>query len=393
MSGTLFIVGGGMNASADRIFSELIARAGGARGRFAFIVTASGSEPDDTFRSYQEDFVRLGVPAENCFLMPLYAQHVRDERGYNAMTGDADGLCELMDGVTGVWFTGGDQYFTSQCLLRPDGSDTRLLARLRKLYEDGGVIGGSSAGAAIMSRAMIGEGNNRGVLSREIRYGYETYDALCEEDDPCAPLLLTRGLGFFPCGVVDQHFNKRPRLLRAIEACLFNKDGDRVGYAVSEDTALIYHDGRIGVMGGAGLYIIDCRQARKTGNGCYEGVVLHGLHEGDTFDPRTFAVTLAGTPAAKPRSFSADYISGGTIDSPVFDELMDRLLRGTDDSLYHCSRRGVPYVKGAAAYEAHDKTYLSVYKYFRSAGCRGYRAAHTSFTDVELAVKTVEVAL
>ena len=87
MEGTLFIVGGGLIQSADEVFAELIRRAGGANGRFAFIVSASGMDPDDTFRSYRDDFVRLGAREENCVLVPLYAPHVRDERGYNAFTG------------------------------------------------------------------------------------------------------------------------------------------------------------------------------------------------------------------------------------------------------------------------------------------------------------------
>ena len=49
MEGTLFIVGGGLIQSADEVFAELIRRAGGANGRFAFIVSASGMDPDDTF--------------------------------------------------------------------------------------------------------------------------------------------------------------------------------------------------------------------------------------------------------------------------------------------------------------------------------------------------------
>ena len=161
MKGTLMIVGGGVNKSADAIFSKLIEKAGGPAGKIAFIVTASGEGPDELFRDYRADLVRLGMPEDRCMLVPIYAQHVRDERGYNAMTGDAEGLLDCMKDVT--W----------QCLVRPDGSDTALLARLREIYENGGVIGGSSAGAAIMSRVMIGNGNNRGVLAHPGVFGYD----------------------------------------------------------------------------------------------------------------------------------------------------------------------------------------------------------------------------
>lgn len=394
MKGTLMIVGGGVNKSADAIFSKLIEKAGGPTGKIAFIVTASGEGPDELFRDYRADLVRLGMPEDRCMLVPIYAQHVRDERGYNAMTGDAEGLLDCMKDVTGVWFTGGDQYFTWQCLVRPDGSDTALLARLREIYENGGVIGGSSAGAAIMSRVMIGNGNNRGVLAHPVVFGYDDYDALCEKDDPCEPLILAQGLGFFPYGVVDQHFNKRPRLLRLIQACLSNKEDKRVGYAVSEDTALIYHDGGIEVLGSAGVYLVDCRKAVRTGNGCFEGVVLHAIHQGDRYDMATETFTLAQESPARDRDFYPDYTSDGILNSPLFDDMMEKkLLRGVDSALEICPKRGLPSIRGAAVYDVHGKTFLVVFTYYRSEKTAGWRGDHTSFTNVEIAVQSVEVAL
>jgi cyanophycinase len=394
MNGTLFIVGGNIVESADEIFSALIERAGGPNGKFAFIVTASGEGPDELFRSYAADFKALGVPEENCLLIPLYAQHVRDERGYNAMTGDADGLCELMDGVTGVWFTGGDQYFTAQCFLRADGSDTKLLTRLHEFYQNGGVIGGSSAGAAIMSRVMIGEGSNRGIISRGVRFGYEGYDELMEEDNPCVPLMITRGLGFFAEGVVDQHFNRRPRLLRAIEACLSNTENTRMGFAVSEDTALVYHAGEIEVLGSACVYIIDCRNAVKSGLGNYEGIMLSSIQKGDLYNARTGKITLARKENYKQYEYKSDYVSGGITGSRAFDEMIDKYLFCCKrENLYFCARRNKPYFKGAAVYEADDKTYLVVPEYFIGENTTGYMGECASFANLELAVKTVEVEL
>lgn len=392
MAGTLFIVGGGMRRSAEEIFSALIAAAGGPDNKFAFIVTASGSEPDDTFRSYAEDFANLGVARENCVLIPLYASHVRDERGYNAMTGDADGLTELLAGVRGVWFTGGDQYFVAQTFLRKDGSDTRLLTALRKLYEQGGVIGGSSAGAAIMSRVMIGEGSNRGVLAQGVTYGYDGYDERSEEENPCAPLLLAQGLGFFTEGIVDQHFNRRPRLMRSIEACLVNRENVRTAFAVSEDTALVYSGGNIAVLGSACVYIIDCRTAVKTGNGCYEGIALHAIQKGDSYDCTARVVTLSREFPFEAHDYARDYVNCGIPGSPAFDEMMAKyMFRCADANLYFCEKRKLPYVKGAAVYEGEGKTYLVIPQYFRSPETKGYMAECASFASVELAIKTLEM--
>ena len=385
MSGTLLIVGGGTNASADEIFSKLIEKAGGPDSKIAFIVTASGEDPDELFRSYEEDLYRLGLKRGHCVLVPIYAQHCVDERGYNAMTGDCEGLCDYLDGVTGVWFTGGDQYFTWQCLIRKDGSDTALLARLRKLYEDGGVIGGSSAGAAIMSRVMICNGTNRSIFWKDTVFGYDDYDAIAEEDDSCSELIISQGLGFYPHGIVDQHFNTRPRLLRTIETCMINKENTRVAFAVSEDTAMVYHEGRFDVIGSAGVYVIDCRNAVRTAPGCYRGVVLHAVHRGESFDPVGMKAFLAGNIVNEESYATPDYISGGIIDNPMFDQMMEkRVLRGRRDSLYFDEEKQLPYAKGAAAYDIHGKTAFVSLKYYRRPDTEGIRNVHTSFTNVEV---------
>lgn len=392
MAGTLFIVGGGMIKSADEIFSAFIARAGGPASKIAFVVTASGDQPDELFRSYAADLARLGLSENNCVLLPLYPENVRDERGYNALTGDAEGLEALLEGVRGVWFTGGDQYYTAKAFLREDGSDTKLLAALRRLYEAGGVLGGSSAGAAIMSRVMIGEGSNRGVLACGVRYGYENYEERTEENNPCVPLLLARGLGFFTEGIVDQHFNARPRLLRSIEACLANGEDVRKAFAVSEDTALVYHAGQIEVLGSACVYIIDCTNAQKTGSGGYENVVLHAIQHGDRYDTLKDTVSLAHDVPFEADDCARDYVNNGIPGNPAFDAMMEKYMFGSaQSSLFYNEDKKLPYIKGAAVYEAKEKTYLVLPEYYRRPDTRGYMGAAgcASFTNVEFASRAL----
>lgn len=394
MKGSLLIVGGGLNASQDEVFSALMEKAGGKGSKIAIFTTASGQQPDELFSSYRNDFVQLGLPEENCIQIPLYAPHIKDQLGRNAITGDAEGICSYLDGVTGVWFTGGNQYFTAHAMVRPDGSDTALLRRVREIYENGGVIGGSSAGAAIMSRVMIGTGNNQGILAEPARFGYGDYDPYEEAIDPIDPLRLTTGLGFFTHGVVDQHFNKRPRLLRLIQSCISNRENARVGYAVSEDTALVYHQGEIQVLGSAGVYIADCRKAVQTGLGCYEGVVLHALHKGDRCSTENLTVTLAQPSPERDYDFDDDYISDGIINSPCFDDMMEKyLLRGDEAYMGRCPLTGLPRVRGAVAYDVGGKTKLVVLNYLRREDTQGYRRQHTSFTGVGLNIQTAEVKL
>ncbi len=391
MSGTLLIVGGGSSKSEDEIMTILIRKAGGPKAKIALIVTASGDHPDELHREYQADLEKLGLPSENLILVPLYAQYVRDERGYNAMTGDADGLLDCMEGVTGVWFSGGDQYHTNQCLVRPDGSDTKLLAHLRKIYEDGGVIGGSSAGAAIMSRVMIGDGNNCGVLGRPVMFGYDGYAAVETEDDPSMPLIIAQGLGFFTHGIIDQHFNRRPRFMRLIETCFANSEGMRVGYGISEDTAIVYSNGKATFAGSASVYMFDCREAEKTGNGCYRGIHFAGLQKGDSIDFETGEITFAWEKSPKEEYFYPNYVSDGVVNGPYFDRMMDRMvLRGREDCLY-TDAEGRKYIKGAAVYAAGEDTYVTAVKYTRTPGMRGYRGNRTSFAGVDMDVVSVKV--
>lgn len=385
-TGTLFIAGGATTHHFDRMLKALIEAAGGPQHRFALIVSASGDGPDETFREYQKDFARMGVAPENVVLIPLYDPDVRDERGFNALNGDHPCLPALFEGVRGAWFTGGDQYYTAKCFLRPDGTPTRALELLHEIYRSGGAIGGSSAGAAIMSHVMIGDGTNRAVLGRQTLFNYDQYDEICASDDPINPLIITQGLGFFTQGIVDQHFNYRPRLLRLIEACMLNPEGVRVGFGVSEDTAMVVHGDSVTVLGGAGVYVADCRNAVRTAPGCYDHVLLHAIHEGDSLDLSTGVFTLAGDDSGKsPTYVTPDYVAGGFINSPAFDRFMSvNVLRCREDLMPLDEAHGKRYAQGVDVCDIDGQAHAVVFRYLRDASTRGYRAAHTSFTGIGL---------
>ncbi len=391
MSGVLYIVGGGINQSEEQIFSEFIKSSGGPLAKFAFVVSASGDNPDAVFESYVETFAKLGVARQRCVLIPLYAQHVKDKHGFNARNGDHDCIPPAFENVTGVWFSGGDQYHTAKCLLRSDGTYTRALKIIHQIYKQGGSIGGSSAGAAIMGRIMIGGGNNRGVLYHDTVFGYDDYKEISQKDDSVSPLILAKGLGFFPCGIIDQHFNKRPRLLRLIEACITNPQGVDQGFGISEDTALVYKDNVIEVLGTGSVYIIDCCNAVKTANGCYDGLMLHALQQGDRLNQKTGKFMLADDCKNKNTKYvTRDYISGGIIDSPFFSDFIDtNLLSAKGNCIYSSGEKCIYSAKESVIYEAHEKTYKVVLKYFRDENTKGYRSVRsTSFVNVCLTVST-----
>ncbi len=85
---------------------------------------------------------------------------------------------------------------------------------------------------------MIGGGNSLGALTHGVIEDYQG-DDFPEGDG----VLMTKGLGFFPFGIVDQHFDQRGRIGRLIVALINEKNRFNMGFGVDENTALIY-DGK-----------------------------------------------------------------------------------------------------------------------------------------------------
>src|SRR5207244_2058174 len=106
--------------------------------------------------------------------------HTRDRK-----QADDAKFCEPLDAATAVWFSGGDQ---SRITAAYKG--TLVEKKLHTLFARGGVIGGTSAGAAVLSDVMITGGNPKATTAA--------------------------GFGFLPGFVVDQHFVKRDRKARLV---------------------------------------------------------------------------------------------------------------------------------------------------------------------------------
>ena len=96
---------------------------------------------------------RLDKHGANAFFVPVAVRLTGTD--YQAAADDP-ALANAVRGAGGAYFAGGDQARITRALRRPDGSNTRVLDALWELYRRGGVIAGTSAGAAIMSSTMFG---------------------------------------------------------------------------------------------------------------------------------------------------------------------------------------------------------------------------------------------
>jgi cyanophycinase len=229
--GTLVIVGGGLSADNAEIYRTFIDKAEG--GKIAIIPSASG-EPQASLDAFAANLVRYGVDPSRIILIKLAeiddpATSV-DEAAWAGNASDAGEVAKIQTAST-IWFTGGDQARTMR-LLADNGKDSPMLAAIRKRLMSGAVVGGTSAGAAIMGTGMIMCGDPARASEPVSRNPGDC----ASEEGRSEPLVLGAGLGFLAGYVVDQHFSQRARLPRLLRATIC---GAGRGIGIDEDTAII----------------------------------------------------------------------------------------------------------------------------------------------------------
>jgi len=257
--GYLFIIGGG-ERDAPLMKRYIRLAAGFGTGKIV-IFTMASSVPDEVGPELLAEFKGNGA----------------NEVVYYNLTHDLamiPGREKILDGVGGIWFSGGDQALLTAALL-----GTPIHTRMRELYAQGCVIGGTSAGAAVMSEFMI-TGNEKRTKGEE-----GTWEVILADD-----VLHTEGFGFVKKAVIDQHFVTRRRHNRLIAVVLQNPS--LVGVGIEESTAvLVRPDGRYEVLGEGQVIVYDARRAKTArlpdGHLGGHGLTMHVLLPGDVYDIET----------------------------------------------------------------------------------------------------------
>lgn len=258
--GRLFIIGGGKRP--PEMMRQYLDLAGGpGRARIVVIPNAS-SEPETTGTEQAEQFTRLGAASASC----LYLR--REE----AMK---ESSAHLLDSATGIFFSGGDQSLLTRDLLH-----TPVHRKIHELYTAGAVVGGTSAGAAVMSEVMI-TGDEK--LNRDSTNAF----VFIRQGN----IITTEGFGFVKTLIVDQHFLRRKRYGRLISVVL--EHPKLIGVGIDEATAVVVQpDSILSVTGEGSVLVLDPRGAGASrtdsrGNLSIAGVSMHLLVPGDRFDART----------------------------------------------------------------------------------------------------------
>ncbi|MDQ4044076.1 MAG: cyanophycinase [Chloroflexota bacterium] len=250
--GALMAIGGAEDKLDDKvILSRFVRMAGGKKARIVIVPTASSFE--DAGLRYKAIFLGMGVEeAEVTFLQS------RDDAN------DTENIGALED-ATGIFLTGGNQVKLSVMI-----GGTRFEETVRRKHQTGTVIAGTSAGASILSAHMVAGGAGGAVPKQRMAQ-------------------MVAGFGLISNVIIDQHFRQRNRIGRLLALVATNPR--LLGVGIDEDTAAIFCDGRLEVIGRHSVTIVDGSEMytdifRVKGHGevTVSNARLHVLPAGRTFD-------------------------------------------------------------------------------------------------------------
>ncbi len=265
--GTLLIVGGG--SQPDELVRHFVDLAGGpGKARIAILPMATS----DAVATGAEKEAQLDSLGADSFVVNVTRAQADD-----------DAVVRKLSTATGIWFPGGDQSLLAAAL-----QGSAALREIHARFRAGGVVGGTSAGAAVMSDSMI--------------TGNQFYPGVTGAVDSSSFARISRGsieivpgLGFVRNAIVDQHFIRRQRENRLFSVIL--ERPTLIGVGIDEGTALeVTPDGKWSVMGRSSVMIVDARRSRVTparaGALGAADVRVSLLPAGSTYDPRSGESTL-----------------------------------------------------------------------------------------------------
>ena len=254
MKGTLMIIGGAEDKTGDSVILRQAPQMLGKNERLTVLTTAT-EHPEETGRKYREVFERLGVASVGVLDVPTR----RDAGSPECCVRIRESRC--------VFMTGGDQLRLTSIL-----GGTQAAAEIRALYEAGGIVMGTSAGASVMSSTMVVQGGDN------------------EPARKCT-LKMAPGLGLIGGVIIDQHFDQRGRFGRLL--CGVAENPETLGIGIDEDTSVkVYPDLHLEVIGTNAVTFIDGRSIQSSNVSelrqneilAIMGVTVHVLPQGYGYD-------------------------------------------------------------------------------------------------------------
>ena len=253
--GYLIAIGGGKRP--EIALEKFIQLSGGNDSKIVIIPNAS-EEPKETCETILNELGELG-----CTNMTVLNFDNKEASDPN--------IIEILNNADGLYFTGGDQEKLMRSL-----KDSKAIEIIRRKFNSGMTVCGTSAGSAVMSDIMITGTDNFTDIESEM---FASIKKNMVETD--------KGIGFINNVVIDQHFIKRKRFNRLISLILekpFLK-----GLGIDENTAVIIDKyNNVSVVGDGTITLIDCGKCigittDKNNNLKAENIKINIYSGGDKF--------------------------------------------------------------------------------------------------------------
>lgn len=335
-NGIAIILGGALKYDNDVVWQRIVDLAGGKGAKFAVLATAS-DEPDKTAAQIIDVLTKHGAVAEHIPVAPKLAPQFK---GGDARKAAHDSeLVAKIKSSRGVFFSGGAQERITDTLLDADGKQTPVLAAIWHVFNQGGLVAGTSAGAAIMSTTMFRDAPDvLNVLKFGARDGKE----------------IDRGLGFAGAELfVDQHFLKRGRLGRMLPVMM--QKNYQLGLGVDENSGAIIRGDDIEIIGSKGALVADLGEAaidKSLREFNLKNAKITYLERGDHFNLKTKSVTPSARKVAGKKLdanaekyspyFSTDVFYPDILGDTTIVNAISNLIDNKQESVVGLAFSGIP---------------------------------------------------
>ena len=218
--GSLIAIGGNEDKVNDLVVLKRVIQEVGKTDCNVVVITTASEEPQKRGQDYRHAFTGLGVSKIEILDISTRAQ----AKGtvYVDTLKDADL----------IFIAGGDQLRLTTIL-----GGSRILEAIKEQLQNGALIAGTSAGAAVFSDTMIYEGKSEEGLFK-------------------GRVLTTSGFGFVENIVFDTHFMSRGRFGRLVQIVTTNPSC--IGVGIGEDSGVVLTgNGLIEGIGTGQVIIVD----------------------------------------------------------------------------------------------------------------------------------------
>jgi cyanophycinase len=244
--GTLVIIGGG--GRIDSIIKTFIKLAGGKDAPIVVIPTAAGEESYNSNSGGAQIMKKLG--ATNITVL-----HTTDKNIANS-----DSFVTCLKKAKAVWFGGGRQWRLVDAY-----KNTLTEKLINKVLEQGGVIGGTSAGATIQGSYLArGDTKNNQIMMGDHEEGF----------------------GYLKNVAIDQHVLARNRQFDLFY--ILKKRPDLLGIGIDENTAIIVSGNQFEVIGESYVLVYDGKFWSREGSDLKhlpeKDILFYFLRSGDKYD-------------------------------------------------------------------------------------------------------------